>query len=308
MSASLKLTNAKALQSFIRTFQKTFLSLLYSNFDTAKYVTHHAMTKGEKVLTQILIGDIVKRWSKTFDPVADAVDFNPRTLYTKLVKADIEIFPQEFFDTYLGQMYQGAIDPKKIPFHKAIFMEILKKIASEQEYAAWWGEEAAVPASTDLLKQVVDGYGTKAKAEATAGNLTVTATGAINSTNAVDAVETVYLALDKEIRKGAVAIFMTNGVKVDYLKDYRNKYGAKNLTKDYLQFDLSNKAKIIEIPGDTDFVMCTPTRNMHYGYQLPSDEMFRFKDEIRSIQAAMDFRIGFEFGIADPAIISLNDQ
>ena len=99
--SALNLVNAKTLQSFIRTYHTTFLSLLYSNFETSKYVTHHAMTKGDKILTQIIIGDIVKRWKKTFDPTADAVDFNPRTLSTELVKADLEIFPQDFYETYL---------------------------------------------------------------------------------------------------------------------------------------------------------------------------------------------------------------
>ncbi|MBK9391955.1 MAG: hypothetical protein IPN68_17855 [Bacteroidetes bacterium] len=307
--SALNLVNAKALQSFIRTYHTQFLSLLYSNFETSKYVTHHAMTKGDKILTQIIIGDIVKRWKKTFDPTADAVDFKPRTLSTELVKADLEIYPQDFFETYLGQIYQGAIEPNKVPFFQEIFNQILLKIASEQENAAWWGDAAAVPADDDTLAEVVDGFGTIAKAEATAGNITAVATGALSSSTAVAGVESVYKALDADIRRGEmIGIFMSNALKVKYLENYRTSYGAMNLTKDYMQFDLDSNAKIIEIPGSTDFIMATPMKNLHYGYQLPGDEMFRFQDDMRSIKCAMDFRVGFQFGIVDNKILRINNQ
>lgn len=308
MSASLKLTDATALQAYARKFEKKFLSQLYTGFTTAQAVTQHANVKGQLVLTQAIIGNLVKRWDKTFAATADAIEFTPRTLSTKLVKIDLEIYPQEYEGSYLAEMMKPGQNPDKLPFEKFILDKILAKKNEECENAVWVGDEAAVPASTDLLAAVINGFMTIAKDEATAGNLTPVVTGALTDSNAVAAFENVYKSLKDVYKKGTVDIWCSKSAQIKYIRDYRTKYGAATITKDYMQFDLGNVNWHIS-DGTGDFILMTPAWNMHYGFDAAGDESkIRAEASKRAIALMMDFRIGVQYGIVDSDVLAINDQ
>lgn len=308
MSQSLKYTSAEAFQAYAINFEKQFLNQLFKGFITANVGVAHAGVKGELVLTESIMGDLVKRWNKTFTPVEDALEFKPRILKTVLAKIDLEIYPQEFESSYLALMMDPGQSPEKLPFQKYIIDQVLAKKNEECENAIWVGAEAAVPASTDLLAALFDGYMTIAKAEATAGNLTAVTTGALTVTNAVASFESVYDAIDEVYKKGVIDIFCSKAAQTKYIKDYRTRYGANTITSDYMQFDLGKVNWNIS-QGTGDFILMTPQANMHYGFDGAADgNTIRFEASKRAIAMMMDFRIGCNFGIVSNKIMRINDQ
>lgn len=308
MSQSLKLTDVAALQAYAQKFEPELLKLLYLGNETATKVKAMAGIKGKVTLTEGVIGNLVKRWTKTFEHTADAIEFKPRTLSTELVKIDLEIYPQEFEASYMAQMMQTGQTPEVLPFQQFILNGLFSKKSEEQEDAMWNGDAAAVPASTDLLAAVIDGYKTIAKAEATAGNLTAVTTGALSDTNAVGAFEAVYESLHETYKNSVVDIWCSNSAKVHYIRDYRTRYGSGTITSDYMQFDLG-KVNWNIVPGLGDFIMMTPRENLIYGYDGAADgSTFRFEASKRAIAIMMDFRIGCQIAIVDDKILAINNQ
>lgn len=308
MSQSLKLDRVTALQAYAQKFEPELLRLLYLGNETAAKVKGYAGIKGKLTLTEGVIGNLVKRWNKTFAATENAIEFKPRTLSTELVKIDLEIYPQEYESSYMAQMMRDGQNPEELPFQKFILDSVFGKKAEEQEYAMWNGDAAAVPASTDLLAAVIDGYKTIAKAEATAGNLTAVTTGALSDTNAVAAFEAVYESLDETFKKGTMDIWCSNAAKVHYIRDYRTRYGSGTITSDYMQFDLG-KVNWNIVPGLGDFIMMTPRENLIYGYDGAADgNTFRFEASKRAIAIMMDFRIGCQIAIVDDKILAINNQ
>lgn len=308
MSQSLKLDSVTALQAYAQKYETELLRLLYLGNETAGKVKGYAGIKGNLVLTEGIIGDLVKRWNKTFTHTADAIEFKPRTLSTELVKIDLEIYPQEFEASYMAEMMKTGQNPEELPFQQFVLSGLFGKKSEEQENAMWNGEAAAVPASTDLLAAVIDGYKTIAKAEATLGNLTPVTTGALSDTNAVASFESVYESLDETFKKGVMDIWCSNSAKVHYIRDYRTRYGSGTITSDYMQFDLG-KVNWNIVPGLGDFIMMTPRENLLYGYDGAADgNTFRFEASKRAIAIMMDFRIGVQLGIVSDKLIAINNQ
>lgn len=79
--------------------------------------------------------------------------------------------PQEFHRSYLGALRRAKVEPEVLPIESFIVDKITKRIAQENELAAWNGERAATinygtgDAPGDLLEKVVSGYQTICKQE-----------------------------------------------------------------------------------------------------------------------------------------------
>ena len=308
MSASLKITDAASFQAYARKFENQLLSRMYLGFPTASLATPHANVKGQLPLTEVVLGNLVQRWNSNFNDTANAIEFQPRILSTSLVKIDLQIYPQEFEGSYLGQMMKPGQNPTELPFQAYVLDKVLAKKNEECENAVWNGDEAGSPAEGDLVAAVINGFKTIAKDAATATTITAVTTGALSDTNAVAAFENVYQALGNSTKQSKVTIFCTRDAQAHYIRDYRTRYGASNITSEYMQFDLGDVDWFI-IPGTGDFIMMTPAMNLHYGFDAESDgTTIRFENNHRAIDMMMDFRIGVQFGILDDTMVRINDQ
>jgi len=307
MSASLKITDAASYKAYAEKNYPKILSKLFLGFPLAQICVPHSNVKGKMPLTEIVVGNLVKRWNKTFGATADAVEFQPRTLLTELVKIDLEIYPQEFEGSYLGEMMKPGQNPDELPFQEYVLNSVLAKKNQECEIAGWIGDAAGSPQSTDLLSAVINGFATIARDEATAGNLTAVTTGALSDDYAVEAFEDVYNALDEAVRVNEVAIICSKAAQTKYIRDYRAKHGANTITNSFMQFDLGN-VRWVTSQGTGDLIMMTPIENLHYGFDMESDAALRFENSKRSIAMMMDFRIGFQFGIVSNGFLAINNQ
>lgn len=310
MSLSVKLTDAASFQAYVQDYHDELLSELFVGFQSAPLFTAHEGVKGKKLLTQLVTNDLVTRYSATFAPVADALEFKPRNLVVADAKVDLKIIPKDFEGTYLGMYRKKGQDPMDLPFEGYILKSALDKIKSEMEYAIWRAEIPNLPTSTDKLIKLFDGIQVIIQDEITATNLTATTTGALTSSNAVAAVESVYAALGDAYLGRSVDVFLSPKDRIKFVQDYRDKYGKYYEAPDgSVELEVGT-ANVHILPGvPENCILITPKENIHYGYDADWDSnTFNFEQEDRSIKMWMDFKIGVNFGIVNDNIIAVNDQ
>ena len=311
--ASLNFTPAAAYQAYVEEFAPELFSKLYYGFETAKYVTSHEGVKGRKVLTELIVGSLAKRWRKQFDALPDAIEFKPRVLQTELAKVDLQMTPQEFEGTYLGMMRRTGQNQKDLPFEAYILDKVIQKLHTEMESAIWQGEAAAIPAAGDDLDEVFDGY-LKIIADAiTASDITEFPTGALTNENIVEKVEDMWDALDPAMKRERVEVWMSYSNYVKYVQNYREDFGK------YVGYDGQGAIKLdfgnavlrpIAGMGNSNRVIITQPENFHYGLDAASDKsMINFEWNHRSLDMWIDFRIGAQIGILDDSkMIIVNNQ
>jgi hypothetical protein len=319
---SIKYTSAEAFQAYVRTYAMELFTKMFYGFKTSQIATPYEGIKGEHILTRLQIKDnLAKRWSKAFSGV-EAAEPKPVTLKTVLNKVDLSIVPQEYESSYIGIMRQKGQNPRDWPFEAYILGQIMNKLNEEFEYAIWQGEEAAVAASTDYLRETFDGYLTLIADAITATDLTPVVTGAINSTNAVDQFQAMWAALPEAYKETGADFFCSYAVYDAYRIHYKNKYSANpvetpivnnaNYTAMGLQYELGGgNSKIIPIAGmsGSGRVVLTPQQNLTYGMDDPADVgSFNVEQEDRQLKFWLDFRMGAQIMINSDDAMVVNDQ
>lgn len=314
MSSSLNLTSAAALQAYVRSYDFNLLGKMFHGFMSAPFLTPHANVKGEMLLTEMIIGDLVKRWKKTFEPTQGAIDFKPRLLSVKPCKIDLELYPQEFASTYLGHAQRPGFNNLDNPFEGYMLNKIFEKKDTEKDFAIWQGDEAAVPADSDGLSLLFDGYLKIIADGLVAGDITSVATGAPTLSDMVEQTESVYKALPPVMRTKLVYIFMSVDNWALYAESYRENFSKNYMQKSLNGFELikldGGNAWIVPMPGmgASNRIIATTADNLHYGFDLESDEFLNFKDDIRCIKMWGDFKLGAQIGILHNNVIKVNNQ
>lgn len=314
MSSSLTLTDAAALQAFVRTYDFNLLGRMFHGFASGPFLTPHANVKGQLVLTEMVVGDLVRRWKKTFEPTEGAFAFKPRTLTVVPAKIDLELYPQEFASTYLGHAQRPGFNALDNPFEGYMLGKTLDKMKNEQDVAAWLGDAAAVAADDDNMSELFDGYLKIIADGLTAGDISVVATGALTLADMVEQTEMVYNALPSEMRMKMVYIYMSVDNWSLYQQSYRENYSKNYMQKtvgglELIRLDGGN-AWIVPVPGmgTSDRIIATTADNMHYGFDLESDQALNFKDDIRCIKMWSDFKFGVQIGLLHDWAIKVNNQ
>ena len=310
MANAMNLTNAAAFRAFVEKFADTLISELHFGAPSLQLFTAHEGVKGKKILTQLVLGQsLVRKYSKSFEPT-EAFSFTPRELAIAMAKVDMEMTPKDLEDTYLGMFRQnGQLNPEDLPFERYIFNDILMKIKEEMEVTAWQGVAAASPAAGAVLNVLTDGIMHLLGDAATATTITPITTGALTSANMVEKVELVYSGIGKAYKATNVDIFCSVNDRAKYVASYRDAYGKYvALDNNRVPFDLG-PATLHFLPGVPDgAIVVTPRSNLHYGYDGALDHTtFRVKDQIRSMQFAMDLNVGFQIGILNDRAIRVND-
>ncbi len=314
-TASLDFSKVELYQDYVETHYETLIELIYHGFTSAQYFTPHEGVKGKEVLTQMSLGDLGVRFTKQFNPREDQVAFAPRVLEVDAAKAEIEIFPQDFENSYLGRMRRKG-QGNDIPFESQILSAYLRKLLKENDHAAWQGEPAAVPAAGDLLVNVVKGFNKIITDEQAAGSLTpfVLPAGGYTSDNIVTLFEEQLSELGEEVLNGDVQVFCSRAIKNLYIDGISKKYDKRKAEKTADGGVLIDKEDFVirHLPGfgkNSQAVLMSATGNLHYGYDDPNDmQMFKFMQQIRSVQMAIDWKIGYQIAIARDEFIQANDQ
>jgi len=314
MSASVDFTNVDALQDYIREFMPDLITKMYHGFKTAALVTPLEGVKGQKVLTEHLLGTLVQRWAKTFDPT-DAISFNPRTLTVYPAKVDIQIYPQEFEQRYLGMARRPGFQPDDLPFEAFILSEILKKVQAEQETAFWTAVLDGTPDAGDPLTELFNGILKIIVDELVLASITAHTTAAHTSSNAVTNAEIVHKGLAPVYQDELTYMFCSFNFARLYREHYRASFGLysgqfdKGPAGDMIKLDFGNCYLVPTIGmGTSSRLICTPASNIYYGYDLESDAAnIRVEKNHRSLDFMIDFKMGVQIGIVHDSILSVND-
>lgn len=313
MSQSLTLTNVQAYQDHVKEVSGQLYREMFLKNKTSGLAQKHLGVKGEKVLTQLILTNLVRRWSGTFDPLANAADLKPRTITTKRVKVDLAIVPQELEESYLGEFLSRGQDPHDFPFQAYFFEGVVAQVAAEIEKAQWQAVETGSPLATDTLLMMFDGLLHQIEDQITATDLSPYASGAWNSTNALTHLEAMYKLLDDRWKDGEIVAYMAPDVYQDVVVAAReiHKYTNPDMRGEF-RLDFGN-CKAVPVPGmvGKKRVIMTPRFNMNYALDAPMDQsLIRMEWEVRTMKLWMDFRIGMKWLYDDDAsgAMIVNDQ
>ena len=314
MAVSTKFTDAAAYQAYVEDFYDSLLSRAFHGNPTSLLAMPHEGVKGKLVLTQLILGQMAQRWSKDFTPIADTVDFKPRTLDVYKAKVDLSFCPQDFESTYLGSQRRPGQNPgSDLPFEGYILEAVMRKHAEELEMAQWGAVYDSTPDASDPLIELFNGYKKIIADEITATNLTPVAVsgGAWTLANVIPTLETMWDGLHDALKVSEVNVYCSYAIYKLYNQAYRADYGkyTDNVQGGRTKLDFAN-AYLTPVPGLTgsNRVIMTPAWNLHYGYDLASDkDSFQFEQNKRVMDFWLDYTIGVQIGIVRNDHIRVND-
>lgn len=296
--SSIKYTGAADYKAFTEEFSEELFTILFYGFATSRWVTPHEGLKGKKILTELTVGDLIKRWKKTFDPDEDTLGFKPREISTELVKMDLQIFPQEFEQTYLAFARRRGQNKGDLPFEGFIVRALLQKIAKEQENAVWQAVKTANPQDNDPLMDMFDGYLKLIDDAEAAGDLTGIPVVDLSEDNIVLHVEEMFNNLDPAARGEKLSICCSWKNYYRYMAGYRDKFGKyiEKASDRSLKLDIGDvMLRPVNGMGNTDRMIITLDSNYHYAYDAAGDSSFiNFENNHRAVDMFLDFRIGVQ--------------
>ena len=311
-------TSAEALQGYAQQFWQTLKTRMFYDFVSLEHFTVIDGVKGQVVLTDLEIGNLVKRASTSFMPSANIIKYRPRTLFTKAVDVDFEINPKLLANSYLEQFRAKGQNNKDIPFEAQVMGGLANKIRQEVEFASWQAEETSTPTATDLLKKVFNGAIKILKMIRAQGHVPVPVpSGVYTIDNIIPHFDAMALTLGAEA--------FANGVEAHGARHILNMYiAALRKTFPYFQptYKRDAQGRIIAVElnngigylwtrpgyGASNFVFMTQRGNICYGTDDMNDgSSFKMVDTIKSIQFTTQMRIGMEVQIAEQDYIAMND-
>ncbi len=310
---------AIAFQDYVRTYADDLFCEMFYGFKTADLAQIHEGIKGEKVITQLEVGDnLTRRWGKAFAPVANAAAFKPRILKTVLNKVDFEIVPQQYESSYLGALRKKGQNPGDWPYAAYVMEKMMGKLMQEFETAVWQGVEEASPADGDFLRQTFDGYLQIIVEALAAGDINAVVTGPSTSVDIIADLRLMWAQVLTPYKEGGVDILMSYQLYDVYRIAYKDAY---KVDPAYIQitdagyrgveYELGNgNTRIIPINGlaGSNRIIMTPRENLVIGIDSPTDTQFNVKDDIRVLQFWMDFRMGVQILLQKNGILVVNDQ
>ncbi len=316
MPLSANLTAAAAYRDYVQDFGDQLIERAFYTPKTVAGATVHEGIKGRLTLTRLkALANAARAWKSTFDPVNDAVAFEPRHLDVYPIKRDLSFVPQDFEATYLGYIRKQGQNPgADLPFEGYILNHIMNVHAEELDAALWSGARAGtVTPGTTPMNQVFDGYLELIKDAITATTIApvVTPTGAITTGNIVGLLETMWNSLGNGYKESEVYIFMSWTNFQKYQQGYRESFGKYVSTNQDARtvLDFSANAILMPMPGmgASNRIVMTPMDNLHIGFDAMNDQMFNFEQNKRAIDFWMDFKIGAQIAQLDEGALVVND-
>lgn len=305
MSLSLNTTSAASFQSYVQDFSDELLSKMFFGFDSSKDCTAHEGVKNRISLPNLVMADLVTRYGSTFTVVQNAFTFSQRNLEVFDAKIDLSIIPKEYESSYLGMFRQKGQDSYDLPFEGFMLEKVAQKTANEMELAFWRAISAAVPAGTDKLIALFDGFKQLITDEIL--NLNPVATGVLTSANAFTSIESLFKTVGSQYQTGGMDLFISPADDILAGEEYREKYGK--YTNGDRQYGLPNLNILVKPGIPKNCLLMTPRENLHYGYDAQMDHtLLNFETEDRKIKMWADFKMGVQLGLVHPELMAINNQ
>lgn len=255
---------------------------------------------------------VLQRFQKQFTPTGTPT-FTPTKIPLYKLKIDVQEFPDDLEESWLGFLASEDIDRKQWPFVKWWFTQILAKAVEDMEKdEVFWGVPAAVtPGTPNAARTNLLGIRKIINDAIAASKITPIAMGAVPTTNAVNFVtymETMYKAIDPLLKPELDFFVMSRELADLYAEGYDTKYNT-NYAREGNLLKIKNSSMgikgVLSHTGSTK-IWATPSWNRQRGIKKPSNEsIMRLENIDRLVKAYTDFYKGFGFWI--PQYVVTND-
>lgn len=299
----------QAFQDCVLEFNNELYTRSFCPDELMDCVTPHEGVKGKLVLTELYIGDLVRRWRCQFDDYEDQIEYCPRVIEVTRAKVDFAICPQDHESSYLGFARKKGQDARDWPFERYILDKFAKKIGEEINVAYWQAKATPTPTATDKLIDMFDGIIALTSKEIIAG----TFKGVIipDSACIVTDLEDMFKALPDYCKKGDTLHIYTSWAEyTEYFQQYREKYGkfcCEKQTWEGMMLDMGIMFKPKSGLAGTGARIMTSTNNLHYAYDAADDKRtFYMQQDKRMLCMWADFNIGAQIGMTE--CFAVNDK
>lgn len=253
-------------------------------------------------------GEIIQSFQKQFTPKGSA-EFVPNEIRLRNIKFDLEIWPDDIVDSWLGFLSDINTDDRaQWPLVRYIMEVYVKpqidhdletKVYGKGEYQTptVGTAGAAINACDGIMTLVSEGL---VNPDATMNEVVLTAP--ISAATAFDGIEEFVDAIDPLYRDNMkVKLFMDPQVEVAYWRDKRNTHGTDTNYSDGKAkvVDFMPNVEIVGLPSlaGTGAIIGTPEGNFVHlkrrnGYNAPSVG----KKDLRCVQIGLDWWEALGFG------------
>jgi len=269
--------------------------------------------KDKLVLTSMVLGSLVKGWTKQFTPDAGTIELIPRVLHVQMGKTDVEIVPEELRATWLGMMMKPGVNQEDMPFERFILKMVGEKINEELELEGLFHGVRSVGTPTNA-GELFDGFGKIVADEIAATNLTETATGVITNSNAIDAFREMWRSASPRLKRTKSRLYLSDEVYAMYCEDYQSTHGALPYNNQYEKAFVDgsgNRCQITPLPsfGGSQRMILTPQWNMVVGTdQIGDTNKVNYQRLLRVLQFALDYVFGVQMVMVNDEVVVTNDQ
>ncbi len=179
----------------------------------------------------------------------DDLEIDARTLYTFLGSCVKEFDPNALLSTIYGSNITNGEALKDVPITKQVLALMMKKISGGLNKALFSGVRNAGGETTAAL---FNGFDTITAAEITAAKIAVgksnyMALPAIDDTNAVDVLQSIYEGSSDELQDVKSKLYLPKNVYTAYNKDYKQTTGATPYNKEYKKTFLEGSDDMCEL-------------------------------------------------------------
>jgi len=297
--SSLDLTQLNTtLGEYCRTNKENLLQDILVDNVSFQHMTPMAGVKDEEPILDLDMGDLIKPYSKTWDPLVDKINPNPRIMKVRTLKVEVELEPLKYEKTYLGHFMKEGTSVENLPFEKFLMDKIAQKAKEQVEtkgvFKGIYDSVGTTPAST------MDGLNKIVADEITASNITPLVTGVITESNAVESLESLFETVPEEWRLAPFKMFVSPQIKHWYNKDYRTKYGSVSHNSEFdKKFIEGTNCEIVASPGlnGSQRLHLTPAWNIFWGTDLVSDMgTVSVERSHWTLDIMMSFKVGVQIG------------
>lgn len=233
------------------------------------------------------------------------VDIMPRTLETFLGSVIKRFDVNEAAKTVYGELFAQGQQLTTAYVALQVLNYLAAQLGKKLNMSIWSAGRADEGTTTQTL---FDGFDTITGKEVTAGAIAAgkgnyLQVAAIDRTNAVDALKTIYNSAADELQGQAVKLFMPRSVYTAYVEDYQSTVGAVPYNTQYKKTFLEGSDDLCELvplvsKKGSKYLHLTTKGNMLYGYGagLASENIAieKHHELLLSFVATMYFGVQFE--------------
>lgn len=273
-AATITVSELKAqFGTYIKTNQQTILKLLTQRTFSQQFMTTIASKDLEWRMAKAVIDDVVQGFQKDWTPKGNAT-FTPIAIPQRRHKVDIEFYPDEVFESWLGFLTDEKKNRKDWPITRYIIEQLLIPKVNENRELKLIGVgdyEAIVAETAQATGKSMDGFCTILEDKYAAGTSNINffdpsehGLSAPSTTNIVDFMEAFVDWISEIYQSMNMPIFNSNTWYKRYKRRYRALYGSDaDFTRDNAdEIDYSNN-RLQPLPSmaGKNIFFCTPKEN-----------------------------------------------